>query len=72
MPTILISNFGTFKPSYAQIGRSLSRMVNSYRLGTTTAEKLREQVKRLWPIRKRLQKEKKGIATWREWRNKIW
>ena len=69
MPTIKISNFGTFKPDKGQLTRSLKRMFKTYKLGYTKPETLSDHIKKLWPIVKRLQKEARKENTWKEWKN---
>lgn len=71
MPTVKISNFGTFKPDKSQIVRSLKRMIKTYRLGYTPPETLRRHIMKLWPIRKRLQKEERKQNTWKKWKNML-
>jgi|31_taG_2_1085359.scaffolds.fasta_scaffold00185_10 hypothetical protein len=67
MPTVKISNFGSFKPSFGNISRSLKGSIRAYRLGYTSYKEAADAVSNLWPIRKRLQKEEQKKETWKKW-----
>lgn len=73
MPTIKITNLGTFGPSMGKL--EWQRKHASYHLkkGECTEskkEKLKEKITKLQVVKERLEKEKRGEETWKEWRNK--
>lgn len=70
MPKIQLTNFGTFKPSLRKINQDLRRGMARYRAGLLSKEFLVEKIHRLWPIRNRLINEKRGVHTWKEWKDK--
>lgn len=73
MPTIKITNLGTFKPSLSRIEYQIERFRNMIKHGhrTNNSEKvLINKINHLLEIRQRLICEANGEATWKEWRNK--
>lgn len=70
MPTIKITNVGTFKPKIGKINFVLKTSYRYFRKGYITAEKISSKIKEVWPVKQRLIKESLGIETWRDWRNK--
>lgn len=69
MPSIKITNFGTFKPKLGKINWHIKRTITFIRSGVVK-DWHRPKIKHLWQIRRRLMDEKKGVLTWKSWRNK--
>ena len=70
MPTIKITNFGTFKPSVRKLNWQIYAAIKHLRRGAKDETKPRNKIKNLWAVKQRLMKEKKGEITWKEWRHK--
>lgn len=70
MPTIKITNLGTFKPNLSKINYHIRRQILRFKKSGGNADRLKIKIKKLWPIRDRLIAESKGKITWLEWRNK--
>ena len=70
MPKIQITKFGTFRPTIGAINRHLRLSFYNFHHGRISRERMVERIKRVWPIKQRLLKEKNGEATWKEWRDK--
>lgn len=77
MPNILLSSFGTFKPSYKKLGFLIVRfkeMLETYFKEPLSEEKisrkenLLEKISRYIAIRNRVEAEKRGIRTWICWK----
>ena len=69
LPKVIIKNFGVFRPCPGQMRRALSKKFYWYRLGSVTPENMRLFVKRIWPVYRRLMKEKiTGSVTWELWK----
>lgn len=69
LPTIKITNFGTFLPSKRRIEWQIRKAIKSIREGRNV-ERSKLKIKHLWEIRRRLQAERQGVLTWKEWRDK--
>ena len=70
MPTVKITNLGTFKPTIGKINWQIRNSFRHYRAGRVSRETMVSRIQYLWPIKQRLMKEKAGISTWKEWRDK--
>lgn len=70
MPTVKISNLGTFKPNPVKINRHIWKAVQVIRNGTDNEDYYRAKIAHLWQIKQRLIKESNGELTWKCWRNK--
>lgn len=70
LPNVKLPMFGEFKPSIGKIHMSLKASFRNYkRKGISTREYLVARVKRIWPIKQRILKEKEGIETWPTWKD---
>lgn len=70
MPTIKITNLGTFKPSLKKIDNHIRKSICKIREGHPKSDMYRKRVSVLWQVRRRLKDEINGVVTWKEWRNK--
>jgi nucleoid DNA-binding protein len=70
MPTIKISNLGTFKPSLKKIDNHIRKSIQKIRDDHPKSDMYRKRVAVLWAVRRRLKDESNGAITWKEWRNK--
>lgn len=70
MPRIQITNWGTFKPSIGKIYWQIKTAIYYYKTGAISREKLNDKIRKLWPVRNRLIKEKNKQSTWNSWKNK--
>lgn len=72
MPTIKITNLGTFKPTISRLDYQIKRYIAMIRSGkVSNSEQLyKDKINYLWKIKQRLIKEGDGQETWKEWRNK--
>lgn len=71
IPKVVITNWGTFRPSSANIKRALSKKFYWYRLGSVEPESMRTFLRRVWPIYRRLMAERyRWGMTWPFW-NKV-
>ena len=70
MPTIKITNFGTFKPSIGKLEWQMNIANFHIKNGTDNEDKLSKKMKYLSIIKDRLEKEREGKGTWKQWRNK--
>lgn len=69
MPTIKVTNLGTFKPSIGKLNWQIRAAIKQIRAGKPP-EKLKKKISRLWSVKQRLIKEKRGDCTWKKWRDK--
>lgn len=49
--SILIHNFGTFRPSLNKTNREIRRQLRNYRKGFLNKEEITEKITKLWKIR---------------------
>lgn len=70
MPTIKITNFGTFKPSVGKLDWQINIANYHIKNGTNNHTKLSKKIEYLTIIKNRLKSESEGEETWTEWRNK--
>lgn len=70
MPSILITNFGSFRPGIGKINWNLKNAFYKYRRGWLDKERLRKRIRTTWPIKQRLIQEKLGKLTYKEWRKR--
>jgi hypothetical protein len=70
MPTVKITNFGTFKPSIGKINWQIRLALKYFRSGNITRERAVTKISHLWSIKQRLIKERLGEPTWNEWNKK--
>lgn len=72
MPTIKITNLGTFRPTISRLDYQIKRYIAMIRSGRVNkSEQLyKDKINHLWKIKQRLIKEASGEETWKEWRNK--
>lgn len=69
MPTFYIPYLGKFSPTIGSIRRSLRITFKLYRSGAIPREIAVYRIKKFWPIRQRLIKEKMGIPQHDLWRD---
>lgn len=69
MPSIKITNFGTFKPTVGKLNKQIGISERHIKLGRVI-EKSEAKIKHLTLIKERLDQEKAGMITWKEWRSK--
>lgn len=69
MPSIKITNFGTFKPTIGKLNKHIRLSLTSIR-ESRKVEHCKAKIKHLWQVRRRLVDERNGGITWKEWRNK--
>lgn len=69
MPTIYIPYLGKFSPTIGSIRRSLGITFRLYRSGAIPREIAVYRIKKFWPIRQRLIKEKLGIPQHYSWKD---
>lgn len=70
MPTIKITNFGTFRPTVSRINWQIGIAFTMMRKGMRNRLHVENMIRRLWPIKQRLIQEKRGVYTYKEWKNK--
>lgn len=69
MPTIKITNFGTFKPSIGKLNWQMRSALRAYRDGKIPRKRAVDKITHLWAIKQRLIKEKNGKNTWKDWKD---
>lgn len=76
MPKIVIPLFGTFRPKIWKINHYIRRAIRNYKKGYIQRGEAVRRIKKVWHIRRRLQKEKgfklttpKEEHTWYKWRD---
>jgi hypothetical protein len=70
MPTIKISNFGTFKPSIGKLDWQMKNANYHLLQGKIAEDKLLSKIDTLQIIKDRLIRESNGDETWKEWKDK--
>lgn len=70
MPTIKITNFGTFKTTIGKLQWHINICNDKLNKGIGVPEVLNKRIEYLTPILDRLKREKAGESTWKEWRDK--
>lgn len=69
MPTIKISNLGTFRPTIGRFKWHIRSIRSNYRRKRISREAAHSRLAYIWPVYRRLILEKCGHSTWKEWRD---
>lgn len=69
MPTVKITNLGTFKPSIGLLNWQIKSALRAYRGGKIERDRAVSKITHLWAIKQRLIKEKSGEETWSDWKD---
>lgn len=67
-PIIRLKTLGVFYPSLKKVNFSMRNSIKTYRRGVGRLTTVIATIKKLWPIRQRLQQEAKGAYTYRDWK----
>jgi hypothetical protein len=71
MPTIRITNLGTFRPTLGRLDWHIAIKIKYLRKGVKDPDKVRVKLRHYLVVRKRLWNEKLGHNTWKEWKSKL-
>ncbi len=69
MPTIKISKWGTFKPSIGLIDFNIKRTLWHMSEDRGDRDSMFKRIRLIQRVKDRLLQEKKGINTWKRWKN---
>ena len=71
IPTIKITNLGTFKPTPSKINYQIRKYIKYAKRSTgEELEKVKVMISNTWKVRTRLKREANGEVTWKDWRDK--
>lgn len=68
LPTIRITNLGTFKTTIPKLNFYIKSAISRYRKGDMSYEDCKRKVQWMWTVRNRLKKERSGGVTYPEWK----
>lgn len=60
MPKVIVPNFGTFRVKRARLDCKIKNYIKRYRENKTSYEDVCDKIRKLWPVRRRLQLEEKN------------
>lgn len=72
-PKIMISNWGHYSCHIKRVNTQIEKLIEKlryYKQGSPIYNIYELEFKRLWNIRRRLQKEKNGEETYKDWKNR--